>query len=289
MAFDVGDPIPLIFRTIDAAGNPADVTTAVLTVTLPDGTSVTPAVGAPSPVGTYQPAVPYIATQAGIHRVSWVGTGVNAQSLTDAFNVLPADPGYLISLAEARRGIRMTGTVTDEDLRSLIADVTPIIENIVGSILPTQHVETYDGGSTQISLLWSPVISVTSIVESYGSTYVRALTAPDIFTGAGGSDIYAYTVDLVTGIITRRAGGVAMAFPGGKRNIQVSYTAGRTTVGGNILRATRYLIRHLWQMEQGQVPLVNGQPMASSPVLGFAVPNIVIEMCGADTRPQGLA
>jgi hypothetical protein len=36
--------------------------------------------------------------------------------------------------------------------------------------------------------------------------------------------------------------------------------------------------------------LVNGVPVATTVVLGFAVPNVVIEMCGADdTRAPGLA
>jgi hypothetical protein len=164
------------------------------------------------------------------------------------------------------------------------------MEVIAGCLLRTTHVESYDGGTSQINLLWSPLISVTSIIESYGSTYQRTLTVQDIFSGSGTTDAYGYTVDLVTGIITRRAVGVAIPFVTGKRNIQVSYISGRAVIGLNILRATRYLIRHLWQMEQGQVPLVNGVPVATTVVLGFAVPNVVIEMCGADdTRAPGLA
>jgi hypothetical protein len=288
MAFDLGDPIPLTFLTKDATGNPANVTTAVLTITLPDGTSVTPAVGVPSPAGTYAPATPYLSTLAGIHRVSWVGTGTNAQSYTDVFNVMAADPRFLISLADARRGIRMSGTATDEDLRDLIADVTPIMEYLVGPLLPVPRVETHDGGRGRITLLYSPLISVTSVIESYGSTYERTLPAQNLFDGST-ITAYGYTIDLTTGLLTRRISGRESFFPDGRRNVQVSYTSGRAVIGGNILRATRYLIRHLWQLEQGIVPLVNGQPVPTTVILGYAVPNMVIEMVSGDARVPGVA
>jgi hypothetical protein len=281
MAFDLGDPIPLVFHTVDATGAPANVTTAVLTITLPDLTTVTPTV-AVGVVGTYAPTTPYISTLAGIHRVSWVGSGANAQDYSDVFNVLAADPGFIISLADARRGIRSVGTATDEDLRDLISDATPIMEYLVGPILRTSRIETYDGGGSKIVLLWSPVISISSMLESYGNN-VRTLTLQDPFAGTG-QDGYGYTVDLASGIVTRRSAGVARPFALGKRNVQVSYVSGRTVVGGNVLRATRMLIRHLWQIENGRVPLVNGQPEATTLILGYAVPNAVVEMCGGDIR-----
>lgn len=294
MAFDLGDPIPLTFETYDVATMlvPTDVTTAVLTITLPDQSAVTPAVVKTS-TGVYAPTAPYVSTQAGIHRVSWVGTiGGTTQFKTDTFNVLPADPRFLISLADARRGLGTTAanTVKDEDLRTYIAAATPIMEDIVGSILRQSRVESYDGGSTQINLLWPPLISVTSVIESYGSSSQRTLTAQDIFAGSG-LDSYGYTVDLVSGIITRRASGVAMPFAAGKRNIQVTYVAGRSSVTGNILLATRRLIRHLWQQEQqGFRPPMSGPDtsMGTTP-MGFAVPKAVLEMCADSTRISGIA
>jgi len=205
MAFDLGDPIPLTFTTKDATGALAAVTTAVLTITLPDGTSVLPPVAVVS-TGTYAPTTPYISTVAGVHRVSWVGSGANAQDYADTFNVMAADPRLLISLADAKAGLGITGTSKDEDIRSVIAAATPIMEDLCGPILRTTRTETYDGGTTQINLLWSPLISITSIIESYGSTYVRTLTQQDVFSGSG-LDSFGFSVDLTTGIVTRRADG----------------------------------------------------------------------------------
>ena len=292
MAFDLGDPIPLVFTTKDATGALANVTTATLTITLPDGTSVSPAVTATG-TGTYAPTTPYLSVQAGIHRVSWVGSGTNAQDFTDTFNVLAADPRYLISLADARAGLVLSpgNTAKDEDLRTYIAAATPIMEDLVGPILRTSRVESYDGGTTQINLLWAPLISVSSVIESYGSTYQRTLTAQDIFTGTGGMDAYGYTVDLTTGILTRRAAGVAIPFVAGKRNVQVSYVSGRAAITGNVLLATRRLIRHLWQQEQQSFrpdPRIAAEDTVRTPS-GFAVPRAVVELCADSSRPPGLA
>ncbi len=289
MAFDLGDPIPLTFTTKDATGALAAVTTAVLTITLPDGTSVTPAVTTPS-VGVYTPSTPYISTQAGIHRVSWVGTGVNPQTYTDTFNVLASDPRFLISLDEARRALVLSAgnTARDDDLRTYMAAATPIMEDIVGPILRVTRTETYDGGTPQITLLWAPIISIATIIESYGSNYQRTLTAQDIFSGSGSLDAFGYTVDTTTATVTRRAAGIAIPFAFGKRNIQVSYISGRTAVTGNVLLATRRLIRHLWEQDQRLFRQQHPTTEIALTPSGFAVPRAVIEMCADSSRPPGI-
>jgi len=296
MAFDLGDPVPLSFLTYDSTGLVlADVTTPALTITLPDQSTVTPAV-AKTATGTYAPTTPYIAVQAGIHRVSWVGTtGAQTQERTDTFNILPADPRFLISLADARAGLGTisSNTVKDEDLRSFIAAATPIMENIVGPILRTSRVETYDGGSPQIVLINAPLISISSIIESYGSNYQRTLTAQDVFAGSS-LDAFGYTVDLASGVLTRRSAGRAIPFAYGKRNIQVSYVSGRTSVTGNLLLATRLVIRQLWLVagQQGYRPNMGAPDTSGASTgasTGFAVPNAVLELCAAHTRPPGVA
>ena len=292
MAFDLGDPIPLTFTTRDATGALAAVTTAVLTITLPDGTSVLPPVAVVS-VGTYAPTTSYYSTLAGRYRVSWVGSGANAQGYTDVFNVRPVDSGQLISLAEARTalGTQPANTTKDEDLRGVISDATPIMEDLCGSLLSKTRVETYDGGTSQINLLFAPLLSITSIIESYGSNYIRPITGQDIFTGSA-LDSFGYSVDLITGIVTRRAAGVAIPFAFGKRNVQITYVSGRTIIGGNILRATGLLVRQLWLLsgQQGLRPVMGSPDTNTTIIRGFAVPNAVIEMVGgADSRPPGLA
>ena len=290
MAYDVLDPIPLAITVRNAANVPENATAVVLTITLPDQTIVTPAVTGVA--GVYTTNVPYLAPQPGRYVVSWVATGTNACTSADIFNVLPADPHFIISLAEARNaiGIAAANTAKDEDLRAYIYAATPIMEDICGPILRTSVVETFDGGSDQINLLWWPLISVTSIVESYGSNYVRTLTLQDIFAVTA-VDAFGYTVELKTGLVTRRVTGTASPFPRGRRNVQVAYVPGREVIGGNITLGTRRLVKFLWQQDQQGYRPSMGAPdtaMTTTPS-GFAVPRAVIELCAGDVRGPGIA
>lgn len=201
-------------------------------------------------------------------------------------------PGALISLDDARATLGMSATDTSKDgeLSAYIDAATPIMEDLCGPLLARDRVETYDGGRPQIVLLFAPLISVTSVVESYGSTYERTLTEQHIFDGSP-VGAYGFTVDLVSGQLTRRVSGVVAPFPNGRRNVQVSYTSGRAEIGGNILLAARRLVRHLWQSERQGFRPGKGRPaddVGYTPS-GFAVPRAVIEMCAADIRPPGLA
>jgi hypothetical protein len=284
---DLGDPVVLTFLVKDAAGVLVDAGAAVCTVTLPDASTSTPAV-VHTGTGTY--TATFTTTQAGRHGVRWVATGANAQTYTDVFQVADSIPGMLISLDEARRGLTLPGTATakDDDLRSLILECTPIIEDLCGPILPAAKDEWYDGGARTVRLLQAPIISVTAVQESYGN-YTRTLTEQAL---SGSSfDAYGYTVDKVDGILQRRISGREGIFQSGRRNIHVTYTAGRSVMPANLVLATRRLVRHLWQQEQQGYRPDFGSPegaMVSTPS-GFLVPHVVVEACGAEARIIGIA
>lgn len=284
--YEIGDTYTKTVLVTDSTGSPVNASSVSCTITLPDLTTVTPTPTNPT-TGTYLVTFPL--TQGGHYDISVVGTGTGAFADNDVFNVAGTPPGFIISLSEARRGLglQVGNTVSDEDLRSFIAGATPIMEDLIGPIVARTRVETYDGGRPQIALLGAPIKSVTTVIESYGSSYQRTLTLQDIFSG-GGTDSYAYTVDLTGGILTRRAAGVAVCFVGGVRNIQVAYVAGQTLTGNHLL-ATRRLIRHLWQSEQQGFRPAFGAPdsMGTTPS-GFAVPRAVIELCAGSTRAPGI-
>ncbi|MGX7679079.1 hypothetical protein ACSMXN_09275 [Jatrophihabitans sp. DSM 45814] len=293
MAFDVGDPVPLAVAVTDSSGAAANATLVTCTVTLPDGvTTVNVTVTNPS-TGTYVGA--YIATVPGRHTVRWVATGLNACTYSDVFEVAAADPGMLISLAQARSALRLPGSVSasqridDEDLRELIMAATGPMEDLCGPILPRQCDETHDGGGVTVRLLQAPCISITNVVESYGAGYNRTLTL-ETLDGNGAFDSFGYTVDLDDGILMRRISGVAAQFIGGRRNIHVTYVAGRTVISMRLVRATRRLVRWLWQTEmQGQRPTNSGPEQVTYTPMGFAVPNAVVQLCGDERRIQGVA
>jgi len=285
--YEVGDVYDQTFTIKDGNGTLTTPSPVSCSLTLPDGTSGSPTVTVLS-VGLVQ--VTYTIVQIGQHSLVLTGTlGSATFTQSDVFNVSAnAGTTFIVSLADARTaiGLPTSDTSKDEALRTVIAGCTPIIEDLIGPCVSTTRTETYDGGNPQIALNFAPVLSITSIIESYG-TVVYTLTAQNIFGGSG-LDAFGYTVDLTTGIITRRASGVATGFAPGERNIQVVYVAGRVLKGNQILAARR-LIRHLWQSEQQGFRPQLGAPetMAATPS-GFAVPKAVIELCGPDLRTPGI-
>lgn len=285
---DLGDFVVLAFSPKDTSGAAADVGAAVVTVTLPDGSTATPAV-VHGGVGVY--TATYTTSQAGRHSVRWVGTGANAQAYTDAFNVVPSAPSLIVGLAEARAsiGLPVAAVAKDEVLRNKILSATPIIEDLVGPVIPRPLTESYDGGGSKIKLLYSPVLSVSSIVESFGN-YTRTLTAQPL--DGSTFDAYGYTLDARDGLLTRRVSGSVGAFAAGRRNVLVTYVAGRAVVGQNILDATCRLVRHFFQQEQQGSRPDMGSPdsttMTTTPS-GFAVPRAVVELCADDVRVVGMA
>jgi hypothetical protein len=281
---DIGDVFYGSATNLSSVGAPADSGTVTVTVTAPDGTVSTPAVTHPG-VGSY--AFSFPVAMGGAHGVRWSGAAPNAWALDDVFYAAPPAPALFISLADVRRGLGIpaANTISDEDLRGFISAATPIVEDLIGPVLPTARVESYDGGTAGIPLLHAPLLSVTSVVESWGGGTVRTLTAQDQF--AGGGDAYGYSADLATGLVTRRAAGVAIAFAPGTRNVKISYVSGRALQPNHIL-ATRRLVRHLWQSEQTGFRPAMGNPDVGTTPGGFAVPKAVLEILANSRRVPGI-
>ena len=123
MAFDFGDLVPLTVQITDAAGAPANPGGITLTITLPDGTTVTLT---PTQTGTGLFQVDYAPTMAGRHPYRWVATGANASAYSGVFDVRPADPGYIVSLADAKAHLNKTtgNSPDDEELRGFVEYAT---------------------------------------------------------------------------------------------------------------------------------------------------------------------
>jgi hypothetical protein len=123
-------------------------------------------------------------------------------------------------------------------------------ERRVGPVESHAYTEWYDGGAQTIVLAKSPVLTITSVIESHGSTVKYTLTNQPLDT-ATSMDAWGYTIDVDTATLTRRASGVAVPFAEGKRNIKVVYTAGYAEVPADVKHAILLLILHLWQTQRG--------------------------------------
>lgn len=275
MAYDLGDPIPLTWTVLNAAGVPQDATLVVLTITLPDGSTAAPAITAAGS-GVYAPTTPYVATQEGHYLIRWVATGTNASTKADVANVLAADPRFIISLAEARTvlGLAAANTTKDEDLRGYIAAVTPIVEDIAGPVLAATKTWTDSGGRTSIVLPYKPA-AITSVVE-------------DGVTLTAGTD---YVTNLKAGVITRGSSSSPRPFAAGQQNVVVTYTVGAAVVTEAVIRATRIILKQMWQADiQGYRPSF-GAPDSDTVLTpsGFLVPKRALELLQPTPNMPGFA
>lgn len=264
--FDVGDVVPLGLSVTDTDGAPADGGTVTLTVGLPDGTTASPTVSNPQ---TGQYTADYTATQEGLHTVSWVVTGVNATAYRDVFNVRELTE-QVLSLAEARKQLRLTTTDRDDDLRLFIAAATVAVEDHVGRKLVRRTItaETHLRVNGPLILDRAPVRSLTTL-SSLDDTVTW--------------DVDALHVDEPTGIVTPLSG----TRPYG--DLKATYVCGMRVVSPNYLLAVRIITEHLWQTMRpfsasaatpGPASLDDSLDARAGGLVGFAIPNRALELLG---------
>lgn len=270
MPFDLGDLVPLSVTVKDADGAPTNATTAALTIELPDGTTVTPTVTNPPAVtGTY--AHDYLPVQVGRHAYRFVTTGPQA-AFADVFDVRPAFPAYILSMADARKAVNLgTSTAYDEELRGYNEAVTAVVEDRTGMTVVRRTVVDYPKGvcGDELWLDHRPVISVTSIATTDGVT----TWAP------GDVDVHGDW-----GRLTLRSGRW-------RGDLAVTYVAGMAQIPANYLRAAAVLLEAQWQGKRGQTTLTTMpsglEDSIAVPGLNHPVPNAALALLGP--RPPMVA
>lgn len=260
MAYDLADVIPLTVTIRDANGDPADGGAVVLTVGLPDGTTVTPSV-THSGVGVYQ--VDYPPTMPGRHTVSWVCTGLNASGYSDVFDVRPAAPPYVGSLAALKAQLNMSSTEDDEELRTYLEAATGVVERYLRrAVVRRSRTEVHSVTNGNLILNWAPIVSVTSVATTDGATTwnVADLKVSD------------------AGIVT------AVAGPAIVGEVAAEYVAGVEVVPAEWTLASVIIGQHLWETQRGQTggPFAGGLDMPGAGItsFGFSIPNRAKELLG---------
>lgn len=290
LIYTAGQDVPLAVTVLNDSGVPAAATSVVVTVTAPDGTTSTPAV-VPAGTGVYTATVPAAAT-SGTWLVRWAATGSGFGFASESqFQVRPAGVEQIVDLASVKAHLNMPAADTsqDDELIGFILAASAVVRDLIGPIIPETHTEWFTGGVGTISLAWQPVTAILSVTEYYG------LSAFPLTEQPLGSQMnaFAYTVDYVTGELTRRTfGGQAALFAIGDKNIRVVYTTGRTDVPYNVRLGALELIRHLWQQsQQGARPRFGGARMDGEThvPIGFAIPDRVVELLSPHRRPPGIA
>src|SRR4051812_20752162 len=98
----------------DATGVLANASTVTLTITR-DGVAEPGSPFTITPTTTGQYDKDYAAPAAGTYVGYWQATGLNASSYSQVFDVQPADPRYLVSLARAKDHLNIPQTTTTSD------------------------------------------------------------------------------------------------------------------------------------------------------------------------------
>ncbi|WP_309049239.1 hypothetical protein [Streptomyces sp.] len=271
MPFDLGATVRLTAECRTPDGALTTAATAAVTVTLPDGTAVTPAAAETGTPGHYQ--ADYVTTAPGRHSVRWLWTGP-AAAYTDVFDVQEAAPPAILSLADARKHLNRVSTADDDELRFWIAATTRAVESFVGPVVARPFTEEHEVcRAATVVLRRTPVVAVTA-VES-------------VLTGAASYAVDSLGVDGDTGTVFRLDGGRLSG------RLRFTYRAGRTVIGENISGAARIILQHLWETQRagrGALPGGSQDYAVTEPIpgLGYAVPNRAVQLLEPDRLPPGV-
>lgn len=181
------------------------------------------------------------------------------------------------------------------EIQHFIDAIQPVVEGIAGAVASAPYDEWHDGGTPLILALHPPIMSITSVTETFGANVIRTLT-PQALDGVTPVDAYGYTFDAESGEITRRVSGIAAPFAMGRRNVHLVYTAGRSSTPENVRLGALELIRINWQPQQGgnrpgysAGSGVDDMPVDGSWRMGFFVPNRVMEILAPSRHSWGVA
>lgn len=164
-----------------------------------------------------------------------------------------ADTLDLLSLSEAKTAINLSGSGHDTQLAQFITAVSRRIDDLCGPVVVREVTsEAYDGGCSTIWLRSTPVDTVGTVVE-YRGTSGTTLTAATVTNQP--SSAYLLDVRGHYAALRRRSGNGDSTFASGRRNIVVTYDAGRyantAAVDAKFKMAAGSILRRLWNREAG--------------------------------------
>lgn len=287
--YDLGAPVPtsdLAFKVVDDAGNPANASvTPTLTITLPDQTTVTPAISNPS-TGTYVPTSPYVTAQAGHHLWAWTATGTTTGAYVDSFEVRAAPDPTIISLAEAKEILKVgTSTQFDSVIRGFSQAITEWIEYVCGPVV-TQQVSEVVRAQGRVLILSKPPVrtdmgtALTVTNRRDGSTTNGIVSITPLLSYGFMYDLSDLLVDGPRGIV-RHLAGLPFLYSGDPYSqFAVTYWAGRKSIPWGIYEAHKVALKHVWAVERGGQRSAGafGEEETAVTGFGFAVPNRAIEL-----------
>lgn len=175
----------------------------------------------------------------------------------------------LITLAEAKTHLNVTDSTWDSELQDFVDVASDLVEKEAGRVWrDTTFTEYHKGGTSDVVLFHSPVLSVTSVTD-WG-------------TVIDPSDYILYSA-------TGRIHLPYYQFVGGPGQVVVVYHAGAATVPYLVKQATKETVRHLWKTQRGAMgvrnPLNGDDP---DPGSTFSLPHRAAELLARLMFPGGI-
>jgi hypothetical protein len=261
-----GGQYPIAFDVKDATGALIHAASATLTVTLPDGTTATPAITDAAVPGQYR--LSYQTTIPGRYTAHAVTTSP-VTSWDDEWDVAATPWPAMVSLADAKAELNMDPAdhTSDDLLRDFIAGITGALEEYKHEVIVrrtvTDELDLCGYGYRRSFRVWSaPVISLTSVISWDGSvtwdvTQMRVSASGVVRVMAGSP---------VTGLV------------------DVTYTAGLQQIPARYKRGALVMLQHLWETQRGQLTAMSGvmgpEERGVHPGEFFTVPNKSKEWVG---------
>lgn len=167
-----------------------------------------------------------------------------------------AKPTDLLTLNEAKTAVNLpqasgAAELTGE-LEMFVTGISSRVDALCGPVVHRAVTgERHDGGRRRVFLRETPVSAVTSAAEWSRGTETVLSAESDATLPADGylldhSGLYSF--------VWRRSAGEDSKFPAGRRNVVITYTAGRyattATVSEQFKLATAAVLRRIWKREQ---------------------------------------
>jgi hypothetical protein len=254
--YDIGDAVKLSTVLKDDTGSLTNTAGMSVTVTKPDGTSVSPAVTNTNAAGVY--TAPVTVDQAGTWTYVWTASGTVVAVEPGQFTVR-AQTVYVVSLEELKAQLNRTDSADDVELRGYLASATRYVEWRSGGPIAVQtFTERHFVTGPTITPRRRPLVSITSITPDFGqaldtSTYIADTDANQIM-------LY-YTV-----------------LPGWHT---IVYRAGWAVPNENQKLAGMIVAQHLWDTQNGFAGRRNADDYVTTG-LGFAVPRRAEQLLAPD-------
>lgn len=277
-----GAVVPLTWVNTDTADNPQDAATVTLTVTLPDGTTAMPGV---EHDGFGQYSAQYVTVQAGHHIILWhAADATYPGAWADSFEVQASADGTIVSLAEAKSMLRLTGTTEqDAELQGFNAAATEGIEYTCGPVVVRTVMETLPARGLATMLSHAPVIGLLPWTTLPPELANLGITVPDPASPMIRTRVYGIEYPITQlycdprrGIVTNTSG-----LPFYYCDYIWLYKAGRPVIPSGIYKAAQIILEHLYQIRHGGASaqdVAAGESVTTLPGWGFAIPNRAVQL-----------